>query len=259
MREADCIVDADGRRAEGWFDDYDGARSAHSVHIMRSDSVKHDDGEDGRSAERRSEGTQRRKRRFSRLLIPSALSAVLTASAGACLHLTGADIALARDLLPVPQGEAQAAYPALGPFHREAVAVGPTDPHAVGNPDGLRRSIDVNGTLLSVSDSHLTAIPPQYGAGLWYGSDSTTDGSFGYFIGHNPGDFRCALTIQVGDPVIVYDSDGKARRYFAQDIFVVPNGSTWGQIEERVAFHGESAILQTCLDDSSGYRITVCY
>ena len=83
------------------------------------------------------------------------------------------------------------------------------------------------------------------------GSDSTTDGSWGYFIGHNPGDFTCVMTLKNGDPVTVCDSDGNTRTYSVVDEFIVPDDTYWEDIQSRVTDYGESIILQTCCGDNA--------
>lgn len=117
------------------------------------------------------------------------------------------------------------------------------------------RTITVDGVSMSYIDSYGASSAPSSGAGIWKGSDSTTDGSYGYFIGHNPGSFSSASTIDNGSEVTVNDSNGDSRTYTVVDSFVVPRGSTWGDISDRVTGHGESVVLQTCVED--GYRVVV--
>lgn len=116
-------------------------------------------------------------------------------------------------------------------------------------------TITVDGVSMSYTESYGASSAPSSGAGVWKGSDSTTDGSYGYFIGHNPGSFSSASTIDNGSEVTVNDSNGDSRTYTVVDSFVVPRGSTWGDISDRVTGHGESVVLQTCVDD--GYRVVV--
>jgi len=96
---------------------------------------------------------------------------------------------------------------------------------------------------------------PDYGAGVWRGSDSTTDGSWGYFVGHNPGSFWPAASIGIGGEIVVNDGNGDSRTYHVVDAFVVPVGSTWSDVSGAVCSYGESVALQTCVD--GGYRIVV--
>ena len=105
--------------------------------------------------------------------------------------------------------------------------------------------------------SYLTSTAPEDAAGLWYGSDSTTDGSWGYFIGHNPGVFDRLLVMGEGSPVTVVDRTGAGRTYTVVLVFDVPNSTTWEDIESSVTGHGESIILQTCIDGGANYRIMV--
>ena len=117
------------------------------------------------------------------------------------------------------------------------------------------RTITVDGVTMNYTESYGASSAPSSGAGVWKGSDSTTDGSYGYFIGHNPGSFSSASTIDNGSEVTVNDSNGDSRTYTVVDSFVVPRGSTWGDISDRVTGHGESVVLQTCVED--GYRVVV--
>ncbi|MEC4176221.1 hypothetical protein VJ918_05720 [Adlercreutzia sp. R21] len=118
-------------------------------------------------------------------------------------------------------------------------------------------TIDVNGDVMPYIDSFETASAPSSGAGLWMGSDSTTDGSWGYFIGHNPGSFTCVMTLKNGDPVTVCDGEGASRTYHVVDEFIVPDDTYWEDIRTRVTEYGESIILQTCCGDNAHYRVVI--
>lgn len=118
-------------------------------------------------------------------------------------------------------------------------------------------SIDVNGDVMGYVPSFGTASAPTSGAGLWMGSDSTTDDSWGYFIGHNPGSFTCVMTLKNGDPVTICDSDGATRTYHVVDEFIVPDDTYWEDISSRVTDYGESVILQTCCGDNAHYRVVI--
>ena len=119
------------------------------------------------------------------------------------------------------------------------------------------RTIDVNGDVMGYVNSFGTASAPKTGAGLWMGSDSTTDGSWGYFIGHNPGSFTRVMTLKNGDPVTICDSDGNTRTYHVVDEFIVPDDTYWEDIESRVVQYGESVIVQTCCGDNAHYRVVI--
>lgn len=118
-------------------------------------------------------------------------------------------------------------------------------------------TIDVNGDIMGYVPSFGTASAPTSGAGLWMGSDSTTDDSWGYFIGHNPGSFTCVMTLKNGDPVTICDSDGATRTYHVVDEFIVPDDTYWEDISSRVTDYGESVILQTCCGDNAHYRVVI--
>ena len=115
------------------------------------------------------------------------------------------------------------------------------------------QTIVVNGVAISYVYSY--GWVPDSGAGVWKGSDSTTDGSYGYFVGHNPGSFWPAASIGIGGAITVYDCDGNCRTYYVAETFVVPVGSTWNDVCDAVYRYGESVTLQTCVD--GGYRIVV--
>ncbi|MEC4295066.1 sortase domain-containing protein [Adlercreutzia shanghongiae] len=135
-----------------------------------------------------------------------------------------------------------------------------TKPLEVISPEGDEMTpdtINVNGDVMTYIPSYETASAPASGAGLWMGSDSTVDGSWGYFIGHNPGDFTCVMTLKSGDPVTVCDSDGQTRTYHVVDGFTVPDDIYWEDIQSRVTNYGESIILQTCCGDNAHYRVVI--
>ena len=139
-------------------------------------------------------------------------------------------------------------------------AVDVTEPLETISPEGdemVADSIDVNVAIVTYVPSYESASAPASGAGLWMGSDSTTDGSWGYFIGHNPGDFTCVMTLKNGDPVTVCDSDGNTRTYSVVDEFIVPDDTYWEDIQSRVTDYGESIILQTCCGDNAHYRVVI--
>lgn len=78
------------------------------------------------------------------------------------------------------------------------------------------------------------------------GSDSTTDGDRGYFIGHIPRDFGPVMDLVESDVVSVCDTEGASRSYTVVDIFDVKVGTCWREIEECVGGYGESVVLQAC-------------
>lgn len=75
---------------------------------------------------------------------------------------------------------------------------------------------------------------PEYGVDLWFGSESITDGSWGYFIGRNPGDFSAVMDLQGGDAVTVCDRAGSSRTYYVVGAFTVTTETYWSDIESRV-------------------------
>ena len=111
--------------------------------------------------------------------------------------------------------------------------------------------------MIPYVDSYLSSAAPDSTAGIWWGSDDTTDGSLGYFIGHNPGVFACVLDLTDASPVTVWDSGGNAFTYHVVDMFDVPNTATLEQLQARIGGYGESIVLQTCIQNGEFYRIIV--
>lgn len=118
-------------------------------------------------------------------------------------------------------------------------------------------TISVDGVSMDYIDTYQASTAPSSGAGLWMGSDSTTDGSWGYFIGHNPGPFWHVMDLTAGDAITVTDSAGASRTYHVVDVFTVPDSTYWEEIQSRVTGYGESVVLQTCCGDNANYRIVV--
>jgi Sortase family. len=118
-------------------------------------------------------------------------------------------------------------------------------------------TINVDGVSMHFVDSYQSSSAPSTGAGLWMGSDSTTDGSWGYFIGHNPGSFWHVMDLTSGDAVTITDRTGASRTYHVVDAFTVADSTYWEEIQDRVTGYGESVILQTCCGDHANYRVVV--
>ena len=118
-------------------------------------------------------------------------------------------------------------------------------------------TLTMQGQVIPYAGSHLSASAPGSTAGLWNGSDSTTDGRWGYFVGHNPGVFSCMLAMGNGSSVTVTDGAGAARTYTVLKVFDVPNTATWRDVSDAVTGYGESIVLQTCIEGGARYRIMV--
>lgn len=116
-------------------------------------------------------------------------------------------------------------------------------------------SLQIFGNVIPYVDAFGVSRAPDSTAGLWMGSDSTTDGSWGYFIGHHPGVFNCVMYLDEGDAIAVCDADGNARTYTVFAVYDVSDDTTWNQISSEVTSHGESIALQTCNGDHATYRI----
>ena len=163
---------------------------------------------------------------------------------------------------PAASADDDGAGEAAGQIAVEAVDV--TEPlkaisdEPESDPSAMKpATIDVNGDVMEYVPSFESASAPTSGAGLWMGSDSTTDDSWGYFIGHNPGPFTCVMTLKNGDPVTVCDGEGATRTYRVVDEFIVPDDTYWEDIRSRVTDYGESIILQTCCGDNAHYRVVI--
>lgn len=106
----------------------------------------------------------------------------------------------------------------------------------------------VGGTAIPYRDVRGGATPSS-GGGLWLGSDAVDDGSWGYFVGHNPGSFAPVRSLSSGDAVVVCDRSGAQRAYTVREVFQVEETATWKTIASRVTGYGESVVLQTCAGD----------
>lgn len=131
------------------------------------------------------------------------------------------------------------------------------DPSAAESSDRLApRTLVVAGAAVPYRDVR-GGTTPDAGAGLWLGSDSTSDDSWGYFVGHNPGSFAPVKELGIGSQVTVCDSGGATRAYTVRDVFTVEATATWKTIASRVTGYGESVILQTCTGDGATNTIAV--
>lgn len=138
----------------------------------------------------------------------------------------------------------------------EAVQTQQALPHPLQH-DAYQNMILVGGNLIPYVDTFQTKTAPADTAGLWLGADSTTDNSWGYFIGHNPGVFTCLVDMKPGSAITVWDSDSKSRTYHIIKSFDVPNTTRWSDVQTKVTGYGESIILQTCIDNGDEYRLFV--
>ena len=108
-------------------------------------------------------------------------------------------------------------------------------------------TITIDGVIMSYVETDDTLDDK---VGLWWGSDSTTDGSFGYYIGHDWTAFGVVTELENGDPVTIIDSNGDSLTYHVFDSFEVPDGTCRSEIEGRVEGHGESIAMQTCIENN---------
>lgn len=120
-------------------------------------------------------------------------------------------------------------------------------------------TIDVNGAWVPYIHCVRANACPDFGAGLWEGDDDVNDGSFSYFVGHNPGDFTCVYNLRKGEYVGVCDCTGQMRTYHVTDIYEVPDTISFDELRERLIPEGECLVMQTCISlTSDHYRIVVC-
>ncbi len=116
-------------------------------------------------------------------------------------------------------------------------------------------TITINGIQIPYKNAFGVSYAPTDTAGLWEGSDSVSDGSYGYFIGHNPGLFKDVPSLRSGSQVSVCDSTGAYQVYQVIDVFDVSRDTYLHQIEDRISGYGESIVIQTCLPNA--YRVVV--
>lgn len=130
-------------------------------------------------------------------------------------------------------------------FHEDAGVV----------PEPVPRTITIDGVVITYVDTIEASSAPDSGAGVWWGSDSTTDGDYCFFIGHDYNAFGAVAELEVGDPVTVMDSSGDSRTYYVFDSFTVPDDSHFAEFADRIEGHGESIVMQTCV--TGGNQIVV--
>lgn len=121
------------------------------------------------------------------------------------------------------------------------------------------RTIRISGQDIPYIYSYGISYAPESGCGIWKGVSDVNDGSFAFFVGHNPGDFASVMNLNIGDTVSVRDDSDSIRQYTVRDAFTLPQRTTFQDVEQRVATHGESVILQTCCGDNVNIRIVVAY
>lgn len=136
----------------------------------------------------------------------------------------------------------------------------PTEPGASSAERGAGplspRTLVIGGRVIPYGDVR-GGTTPDTGAGLWLGTDSTADGSWGYFVGHNPGSFAPVMGLGNGSAVTLCDSERNVRTYTVRVVFTVDANATWKAIAPRVTGFGESVILQTCTGDGTTNTIVV--
>lgn len=123
-------------------------------------------------------------------------------------------------------------------------------------PASSPRTLYIGGAAIPYRDVR-GGTTPDAGAGLWLGSDDTADGSWGYFVGHNPGPFAPVKTLGCGSTITLCDTAGATRTYIVRDVFTIETTATWKTIAGRVTGYGESLVLQTCTGDGATNTIVV--
>lgn len=117
-------------------------------------------------------------------------------------------------------------------------------------------TLEIEGTYVRYQHMPDIKVAPENGAASWKDDGSVDDGEGTYFVGHNPGDFSCVMSLKKGDRITVWAPDGKAMTYHVSDVFDVPRTSKYKDIKDRAMNHGECVALQTCNGDSL-YRVVV--
>lgn len=133
-----------------------------------------------------------------------------------------------------------------------SAATGSDPSSAASTPSTLA----IGGTVIPYRDVR-GGTTPATGAGLWLGSDAVDDGSWGYFIGHNPGSFAPVRSLKIGDAVTLTDQSGKRRTYQVRSVLTVSAAATWKTVAPLVTGFGESVILQTCTGNGLTNTIVV--
>ena len=154
------------------------------------------------------------------------------------------------DVATVPVSDVDATVEAA-PAAAEIAAVAT----ASTEPELYPMSLKMRGEVIPYIDYFGASSAPDSTGGLWMGSDSTTDGSWGYFIGHHPGVFNVVMDLRAGDVVTVCDRNGNTASYTVYDVYDVANTTYWEEIEANITGHGESIAIQTCVGDGATYRI----
>lgn len=104
---------------------------------------------------------------------------------------------------------------------------------------------------------------PDSCAGMWRGSGDVDDGKGSYIVGHNPGVFHNLIDMNygVGSTFALWDINSKARLYTISDVFIVPAGTEYDDTFRKRTTNsgGETAVLQTCINNNTQYKIFVAH
>lgn len=157
------------------------------------------------------------------------------------------------DEAPAPNHKAEGMESAGSAGSGNGAAVTGSGPSSAASTPG---TLAIGGTVIPYRDVR-GGTTPATGAGLWLGSDAVDDGSWGYFIGHNPGSFAPVRSLKIGDAVTLTDQSGKRRTYRVRSVLTVSAAATWKTVAPLVAGFGESVILQTCTGNGLTNTIVV--
>jgi hypothetical protein len=142
-----------------------------------------------------------------------------------------------------------------------------TTPAAPATPSLYPGSINILGEINSVIEYQGASSAPASSVGVWRGSLSCTDGSWGYLIGHNPGIFWNVINLGVGNTITVCDYSGNIQTYMVTTAFDMPNTTKMGwdncnlyNVNDELVYtnpnSGEQVVLQTC---NGNYNIRIVY
>lgn len=169
---------------------------------------------------------------------------------------------------PAPSSQIQSSNPRLSadenPVSGENQAADVEETDVVEQPpaENPRQALRILGQLIRVETGGQAQgqqiIDADYGVTSTWGGAAldVTDGLSTHIIGHNPGVFNILFNLAIGDPITVYDTEGRARDYTVRQLVQVndyadlmsnPAENLWDAIVG--IGNREQIVLQTCVND----------